>query len=400
MVFLGRQPIFDRRLKVHGYELLFRSAGDSQSADVADGDLSTARVLFNTFVEIGLENVVGGGRAYVNVTRGFLIEKYAFQLPRERVVLELLEDIVVDQPLIDAVRELSDAGYTLALDDFTLRDELVPLLEFASIVKVDLRALDSAALDAHLAELRSRSLVVLAEKVETQEEFERVVTLGFDLFQGYFFERPSIVHGRRQPTNRLAALELLAELQGPDADIQKVEALVMRDATVSFQVLRLINSAFYALPRRVDSIREAVIMLGMERIRTWAAILVLARVSDKPHELLVTALVRARMAALIADAQGLDADQAFTVGLFSALDAILDMPMEDVLGSLPLAPAIANAVLRNEGPLGRNLAYILASERGDWVGAAGDMEVEADTLGKLHLEAVVWADRASRAIAA
>ena len=398
-LFLGRQPIYDRRLQVFAYELLFRTSDDNVAV-IADAEGSTAQVVIDTFIEIGLENVVGQHLAFVNVSRAFLLDGYARQLPKERVVLEILEDVTIDDRLIACAEELAAAGYTIALDDFVYHDDFRPLLGIARIIKVDLRRLDEASVREHVRLLTRRDVKLLAEKVETKEEFDRCLDLGFDLFQGYYFQRPTIVTGRRPPTNRLAALRLLAALQSPNVTIAQVEALIGQDATISYRVLRVINSAMYGLARRVDSLHEAVVLLGLQRIRTWVTLMTLSGVSDKPHELLVTAMVRARMASqLTAHLPGDVHEAAFTVGLFSALDAILDLPMDEIVSSLPLSQEASDALLRQTGPLGEVLGCILLYERGDWDHVRLEGQ-SADSIRTVYLESVAWASEQGKALAA
>ena len=395
--FVGRQPIYDRRLEVIAYEVLFRRGAVAQ-ADVLDGDHATAQVLLNTFLEIGLDAVVGQQRAFINCTRGMLLQDMVQVFPPERVGIEVLEDIVVDSDLLVAVRGLATQGYLIALDDFHYQDALRPLLELADVVKLDICALDRPRLDEHVTLLRAYDVKLLAEKVETHDDFQYCKDLGFDYFQGYFFCRPDLITGRRTPLNRLALLQLLAELQRPEVEFRTLEALCSRDAALSYKLLRIINSAFYGLPRKVESIRHALHLLGLKTLTTWASLLLLARIDTKPHELLRTAMVRAKMCEQLGQAMGQDGSETFfLVGLFSVLDALLDHPLPEVLAALPLADAISQALLHHEGVLGATLRCVLAYERGTWE-EVHDLGLAPEVLMHAYLAAIAWTTATSAAL--
>jgi c-di-GMP phosphodiesterase len=393
-VFVGRQPIYDRQLDVYAYELLFRS-GEGNHAGVMDGDQATSQVILNTFMEIGLETIVGPNLAFINLTRDFILQDYSPVFPAGRVVMEVLEDIPVDAELVEAVRRLSSRGYLIALDDFMYHERLQPLVEVADIIKVDVLTLDQATLQEHVIALRQYKVKLLAEKVETQDHFKYCRELGFDYFQGYFFCKPEVIKGHRVPANRLVTLQLLAKLQDPETDFADLEKVISRDVSLSYKLLRVVNSAFYALPRKVESLRQALLLLGTRNIATWVSVILLSGIDDKPHELMVTAMVRAKMCELLAQVLGQRSKEAFfTVGLFSALDALLDSPMEDILKSLPLSDDITAAILSYEGMLGAALQCVLAYERGDWDNvhcAALDSTSITDT----YLQAIAWTSRAN-----
>ncbi len=396
-LFVGRQPIYTRNLEIFGYELLYRS-GPENRAGVTDGDQATSRVIVNAFLEIGLEHVVGDRIAFLNLTRSFLLDGGPVPFPRDRVILEVLEDIEIDRRLLESVQALAGAGYRIALDDFVFRPQARELLAAAEIVKLDVLALGREGIEREVRQLRGFPVHLLAEKVETREEFEYCSGLGFEYFQGYFLNRPHIVRGREIPANRLNALRLLARLQDPDAGAAEIERIVGLDVTLSYRLLRYINSAFFALPRKVDSIRQAVIYLGTRAIRTWVSLLVLAGLGDKPVSLMTTAMIRARMCELLALESGAPhPDTWFTVGLFSAVDALMDLPMEEVLTQLPFTDDIVAALLHREGPAGSALRCALAYERGAWEEA----DFPAVTPGRcteLHLDALAWADAATRTL--
>lgn len=397
-VFLGRQAIFDRRLRVCAHELLFRS-GATTGAGLLDDTQATASVIVNAFVEFDIERIIGPNRAFINVDRDFLLDARPVPLPRSRVVLEVLETVTVDDELVAAVRALRASGFGIALDDFVFDPAWEPLLDLAHIVKVDVRAMPLDVLRAKVEGLRRRPLELLAEKVETHDEYEALRELGFHYFQGYFLERPQVMQGRQVPIGRLQAIRLLAELTKADPDIARVELLIGQDANLSHKLLRSVNSAMFALPQRVTSLRQAIRLLGTTAIARWASMVALSSLSDKPSELLQKALVRARTCELIAQAAGeRSPDTYFTVGLLSTLDALLEMEMAQALADLPLGDDVTGALVRRDGALGQALACAVASER--WqldalhFKSLGPLEINA-----AFAEALAWSMEASGMVA-
>ena len=389
-VFVGRQPIYTQQLDVFAYELLFRS-GEMQHAGVTDGNQATAHVLVNTFLELGLDTLVGSKRAFVNLTRDFLLQDYSLVFPADRVGLEVLEDVVVDADVLAALRNLSAQGYIIALDDFFYQEHLRPLVELADIIKIDVLASGRRTVAEQVKLLRQYDVQLLAEKVETQEDFTYYKTLGFEYFQGYFFCRPDVVKGQRSPTNRLMILELLAKFQSPGTTFRELEALISRDVTLSYKVLRAANAAIYTRARKVESIQQAVQLVGLTAITNIVSLFLLANIDDKPHELLITAMVRAKMCEQLAKLmQQSNSATFFTVGLLSVLDAFMDRPMPDILPALPLADEIVEALLAHAGMLGAILGCVLAYERGDWE-AVQNLGCPSDLLVKTYLEALMWA---------
>jgi EAL and modified HD-GYP domain-containing signal transduction protein len=390
-IFIGRQPIYDRKLGVYAYELLFRSK-QSNAADITDGDKATSDVIVNTFLEIGLDNIVNKRRAFINLTRSFFVNHQTISLPKDRVVLELLEDIEADDEVIEGVKRLSEQGYTIALDDFIYHESLKPLVKLANLIKIDIMSLDKDEIRDHVLALRKHPVKLVAEKVETQQDFDYCLGLGFDYFQGYFFAQPKIIRGRRLPNNRIAILNLLRRLQDPDITPGQLEDLIAHDVAFSYRILRYVNSAAYSLSRKIESVQQAVVILGLQTINSWATLLAMSQVDNKPTELVVTAMVRGKMAEKLAEAQKCDRpDSFFTVGLFSALDALMDNTMEEILTQLPLADHISNALLHHQGIHGEILSCVLAYERGEWE------QVKSSTLSMsrirdCYLSALQWAE--------
>jgi c-di-GMP phosphodiesterase len=386
-VAVARQPIFDRAETITGFEILYRSL----TGPFTDAEGATSTVIVQSLADIGLERLVGDARAFINVTADFLLKVRPLPMPPERVVLELVGSHSADPELLGALRDARDAGFRIALDGFRLLPGLEPLLELASVVKLDIRALSGATLVKHVNELRHRGLTLIALKVETREEYEACRAMGFDGFQGYFFAEPAVVSGPTAPTHRLGAL---TELIAPDrqASFEEIERVISQDAGLSHKLVRLASSAFVGTRQQVSSVRQALILLGTVAVRRWAMLLALSGLTDRPQHLLTVGLVRARLCELLADAHPVAApERAFTVGLFSVLDALLGKPMQALLDELPFDSRIRHALLDHDGPEGRLLAAVLAYERGDFNDVAR-YGVGLPALAGAYREAIDWAD--------
>jgi EAL and modified HD-GYP domain-containing signal transduction protein len=286
---------------------------------------------------------------------------------------------------MEALEDHRARGYSIALDDFAWSDDLARALGHVNVVKVDLLGRDQAAVAEEVERLARHDVTLLAEKVETREEYERCVELGFDLFQGYFFCKPERMEAQRVAPSRLSMLQLVAALQDPRVEIQELETLVSRDIALSYRLLRYINSAFFGLRREVGSIGRALMLLGVANVKRWATLSIFAGVDEKPRELIETALVRARFCELTGDG---NRDQLFTLGLFSVIDALMDAPMEDVLASMPFPDVMREALVSRTGALGELLGTALSFERGDF----GTL---TEPLGAAYLEAMEWATHAA-----
>ena len=390
--FVGRQPIFDKSMNVYAYELLFRN-GLASGADVVDGNQATTQVMLNTFTEFGLDSIVGGHFAFINLTQDLLTNELIQLLPHDRVVLELLEDIQVNDEIVDAVRKLSSQGYIIALDDFVYDASWQPLVEIADIIKLDVLDIDDSEVEKQVESLKPYKARLLAEKIETIEQFNFLKSLDFDYYQGYFLSKPTIVEGKRTPTNKLSILQLLTKLAQPDPVHIEIETLISQDVTLSYKILRYINASCFGMPRKIVSINEAVIYLGLNNIRRFASMMAMSGFSDQPHEVLVTALVRARMCELLAEeADCNDTVSFFTLGLLSTLDIMLAMPMGKVLTELPLEGALEQALLDGTGDMGTALACVKAYEKHQWNEVIFS-DLSQNTITRIYLNAVQWSNQ-------
>ena len=390
-VFVARQPIFDRRLEVVGYELLFRG-GRVQEATVASPEGATASVVLNSLTEIGLERIVGNRSAWINVSREFVLSGLAETVPPGLVCLELLEDQLLDDQLYAGIEELGRAGYRLALDDFQFSESIEPLLGVVDVVKLDILALGRERFSSHAQRLKSYGLVVLAEKVETHDDYAFCADAGSELFQGYFFCKPELVSGRKIAASSASLLQLIAALQEPGVSLEQLEVLIGRDISLSLRLLRYINSAFFGLRGTVRSIGQALALLGLENLRRWATLSAFVGVEHKSSELTLTALIRARFCELATDRLGaVSSGELFTLGLFSVIDALMDVAMESVLASIPFPEDMRQALIDRQGPKGRLLDCVSAIEAGEFDRAQALIRGSGD----LYLEALKWATEAA-----
>ena len=399
-VFIGRQAIYDKQLNIYAYELLSRSNSKHNKAYVAEynANHATTIVMLNALTEIGLQQLVGEQPAFINLTYDFLISDSTIPDLHNQFVLEILEDVEVTEELVAAVQKLSEKGYTIALDDFIFHEKMHPLIELADIIKIDILQLDEQGIREHVQILKSYDVQLLAEKVETQEEYELCKELGFDYYQGYFFCEPKIVESHRAPANRINIINLLAKLQDPEVNIEVLEALISEDLALSYRLLKYINSAAFALRREVDSIHHAIVMLGLNTIRSLANLMLMSNIDDKPISLLVIAIIRAHMCEQLAESIDTKMKNTyFTIGLFSVIDALMDSSMEDIVSQLPLTPEIKDALLEQKGTMGEALKCCIAFERADWKNVQFK-NLDEHIIQKAYFDAIIWSNSATTLI--
>jgi EAL and modified HD-GYP domain-containing signal transduction protein len=386
--YVARQPIFDRDLEVVGYELLFRDP-PAVIANVSDNQEATTRVVLNTLTELGLDHVVGSKVAWINVSREFLLSGMVSTLPGQRVGLEILENQTVDDDLVAAILAAREQGFRIALDDFELGvgsgDRLI---EHVDVIKLDMMALGRDGLADHVRRLSHLDVELLAEKVETPEDHAFARALGCRRFQGFFYRRPELLSRRRIDVGRVSLMRLLCRLQDPCTTMEDVQTDVSHDVGLSLRLLRYINSAYVGLPHEVTSIAQAVTLLGPAHLRRWAALTAFAGLARERSEVTRTALVRGHFCELFDLGHGSDPAQRFTLGLFSVMDALTDLTLEDALQSVPFPPDMREALVDHTGPMGRLLGAVIALEEGSFELA----EALCPLSGDLYLEALSWAD--------
>ncbi|MBU4228787.1 MAG: HDOD domain-containing protein [Proteobacteria bacterium] len=395
-IFVARQPIFKRNKEVFAYELLFRSGLTNYFDPLQDGEEATSKVITNSFLLIGIPAITEGKKAFINFSEDMLLKGYPSLFPKEIAVVEVLETVGATPEVVQACEALVGEGYVLALDDFLYEDRFLPLIKLAKIIKFDIRQMSLAELE-HQAKIVSRyNVKLLAEKIETNEEFEATKKLGFELFQGYFFSRPHIMEGRDIPGSKLHYLQVLKVIQDEDYDFAELAKYVSRDVSLAYKLLKYANSAYFARRQKVESIEMAVAMLGQLTLRKWLSLMMLSYLADdKPSELLRLAAFRGSFCELIADqllGRRKEAGMFHTVGMFSLLPAMLDKAMADILPELALPEAIQEALLVEVAtPLSRTLRLVMAYERGDWENTARlakKLAIKLDSLPLLYEQAI------------
>lgn len=380
--FIARQPIFDDKLKLFAYELLYRAGGENVFRPYKE---ASGSLVVDSTMLFGLQTLIGRGKAFVNLDLLALQRGTARLLPREQVVLEILENITPTREVVQLCAELRNDGYTLALDDYVAHPKWEPLLPLVKFLKVDFKGCDSATRAAianrHRNKLdRSASgasdgngMRLLAEKVETNDELLEARSLGYIYFQGFFFCRPSTISAREIPANKLNCLRLLHLVASPDFSYDAVEALLKGDPALVYKLLRYLNSWLVAARGEIHSVREAIALLGEKEFRRWISVLaVVAMASDKPLELIRTALTRAFFCEALArtlavpERASVRSSDLFLMGLLSVTDAILDRPMEQVLANLPIAPDVRAALCGGTNLYREVYDLLLSLERADW----------------------------------
>jgi EAL and modified HD-GYP domain-containing signal transduction protein len=395
-VFIGRQPIYNQNLGVVAYELLFRS--DTDSIRNIDGTRATAQVVLNSLVEIGLDRLVGSRKAAINVTEKFLHHTDSLPVEPERVMLEIPADMPVTPTVLSTLKQLRGRGFTLVLDDFSSDPARRPLAALADIIKLDTGTMKPEEVQQEVACLRKLGKPLLAEKIEYLDEFEFLRDLGFSYFQGDFLSRPRVLRTKSLPANRVGVMRLLAALHDPDSETAELAAVIGQDLSLSYKLLKLINSAFFALPRQIDSIGHAINLLGRTRLTAWASVLGLSGLDDRPPEMIRIAMIRAKTCELLAaHARIKPVEGFFAVGLLSALDIVMERPLAELLEPLPLSNAVRGALLSGQGQQGAALACALAFEQPER-GSASFWQLTRGECSEVHLEATAWADQVLTAL--
>lgn len=401
-VFIARQPILDREHKTFGYELLYRDGGDA-APPLDDPEAATRSVLSRAVLDFGLADLIGDRFGFVNATPRFVTEGLHRALPPDGIVIEVREPEGDDISAIPAIVDARSEGYHFALDNVADVESLTNsrLFGLVSLVKVEVSAvsLGEVAVIAGWVRHRRPEVLLVAEKVETPQQYARAKAAGFDLFEGYYFERPEVLERTRTPGDATSAVQLVAELQRDEVDIGRVEELVGADPVLSYRLLAAANSSAYGVARRIESVRHAIVLLGVAQVRQLAALLTVAHAGEERAELAVTGAVRARvMSALAVDSGHREA--AFTVGLLSVADGLFGMPMERLLGDIGLSDDIRAALVDGTGPLAEGLAIARASEHADLAELRRLIPGRSGEVQEAYRSGVEWADSMLRNVGA
>lgn len=398
--FIGRQPILNRQQEIIGFELLFRAAEDHQSAHYQDQAQASASVIASVISDFGLQDVLGDKYGFINITAAMLDSEILELLPIDQSILELLENIKLNDAALMRCCTLKALGFQIALDDHIYNPDYADFYNLVDIVKVDLLTTDPASIPELAANLHKYPIKLLAERVETVEIFELCRDCGFELFQGYFFERPAIISHKKIDASGMAMMELLQQLN-KDADIDAIEEIFRENPELTFQLLKLVNSVMTGMRDKIKSLRHAIMILGIIQLRRWVQLALFAGKDEKGlnSPLLEMAAVRGRLMELLmlqlsgGRRTGDAAESAFLTGILSLLDALYETSMEQVIESLNLSEELGSALLRHEGQLGQLLLLTIKLERSEFDAVRdilANLSISLDQLLEAQMEAFNW----------
>lgn len=393
-VFLARQPIFDTRLKVVAYEILYRS-GSKNIYDLSiDGDLATTSVVVDALVNFGIRRLTNGQMAFINFTKKLLMDDLPTLFERDNLTVEILETLEVDDALVHKCKELKEKGYTLALDDFSGDDTFDRILPYIDIIKVDFQVLKSEGRRYIADKYKRMGVKMLAEKVETQYDYEEALKMGYQLFQGYFFERPVMCKAKSIQTSTYSYLEILKETTNEEPDFNRLAEIIRKDFSLTYKLLRLINSPAFYTVNVVTSINHALTLLGLNEIRKWTTLIMLRDLSSgKPDELVRVSLVRAIFAEKLAHLLGLKSreTEAFLLGLFSLIDTIMEKPLFEIIEPLPLRNDLKGALMGYQNAFHDILLVLKHYEQGNWdvvIDITKKFDVHYSSVSNLYIDSV------------
>ena len=396
--FLARQPIFDRRQEVYAYEVFYRSGMVNRAGNIIKQDEATSKVIIDTFQNFGIKKLTGGKPAFINFTENLIRDEVATLFSKKLLVVEILEHVRPDSQIVEKCIRLKEKGYKIALDDFVYEEEYRPLMDIADFVKVDFLDMEKHEIVEIVNIFKDTNVQLLAEKVETLEEFEYAKKLGFTLFQGFFFSKPEILSAKSLSPLKISYMKLVEKVNRDEMDFSELVDVIRRDLSLNYNILRLANSPYFGFRNEIRSVRHALVAIGEKEIKKWVILMALKGMgNNQPEEIVRQSLVRARFAELIAQKTVFKAlkEELFMAGLFSMLDVLLNRPIIEILYEMRLSDDIKDLLLKDRGPLVHIYRFIIAYERGQWEKTAMQMK----TLGirqkdavESYIEAVLWCD--------
>jgi len=393
-IYIARQPIFDRKSRIFGYELLFRQSGENCFHEM-DDDIATAELIYNAFLVFDIDSITDGTKAFINFSKALVNSDFLELLPKNRIAVEILEREKATQATLDACRKFKMLGYTLAMDDYVLDSDNEPLLELVDIVKVDFPVV-SQPRQADLIRKYKDKVKFLAEKIETREEYADAVRLGYDLFQGYFFSKPVMMKTKDIGLVSSNLLRVLEELNTPEPSYRKISDIVQSDLGLSYKLLKLVNSAYIAPRSQIKSIRHALGYLGMKELHQWFSLMMLKEMqSPENAEMLKQSLIRGKLMSVIAQEKNLSdsTSEYYFTGIFSQIDAILNKDLGEILTGLPLTDRVKQALLGEPNELRAMLECVISFEKGAWKELAARRLPELVSPARfmhLFIDAVKW----------
>jgi c-di-GMP-related signal transduction protein len=396
-VFLARQPILDRFNKLIGYELLFRD-NEKNIYQGEDGDKATIDVIKNSFINIGIEKVAGDKKAFINFTENILKSDIFTVLPPKSVIIEILEDIEPTEDVVELCKKLKGLGYVIALDDFVYSDKYRRLIEIVDIIKVDFKITKGYERKEVIKQVNSSRIKFLAEKVESIEEFNEAASYGYVYFQGYYFSKPLIISGKKISENKAIYIKILQEINKENFTIERIEGLVKRDVSLSFKLLKLINSANYCFVSEIKSIKQALALLGEIEIKKWLYLIVFKTIGkSKPEIIIINSLTRAKFAELIAEKIGIEINpfNAYLTGILSMIEVLLDAPLEQILEQILIPVQVKDGLNGVESNTYRKLLnLIIEYEKGQWDEVSRiskELKLDEKWLPNAYYEAIFYA---------
>ncbi|MGM0370342.1 MAG: EAL and HDOD domain-containing protein [Bacillota bacterium] len=396
--FVARQPIFDNSENVFAYELLYRDSFENAYNPEMDGSQATSQVLTSSFGLIGIQEMTSGKRAFVNFTKDLLTDKVATVFSNQTLVVEILENIEATSEVINACKHLKKEGYLIALDDFVFEPQYIPLIEIADIIKVDFMISNFKERKRLVEIAKRRGIELLAEKIETRDEFKEAKEMGYSYFQGYFFSKPTILSGEELPTYPTNYFQALNALNKEEPDFKRISEIIERDMSLSYKLLHLINSAAFSLREEVESIHHALVLLGLDEVKKWFNLIIINELADDDDlEVIRVSLIRAKFGELIAESLGSKdtKNKFFLMGLFSMIDVLMNQNLEKLLEELPLAQEIKDGLLGIDGLYKEVYDLIMTYEQGDWANFGTFLEkheLNGEEVKNDYLEAVKWSN--------
>lgn len=366
-IYVGRQPIFNRNMDIYGYELLYRRSMNN-FYEGEDDTKSTAELIDNAFLSMQFEELTNGTRAFINFSKEMLESEIPFLLPKEAIVVEVLERVEITDRVIEVCRKLHEAGYIIALDDFVYEPAFLPLVEFADIIKIEFSTINDEKQQWLMKEFKYKK-IFLAEKVETREDYQKARDLGFKYFQGYFFSKPSIMKAKEIYSINANIVRIINELNQDEPEYDVIAEIIEKDLGLSYKLLKIANSPYYRSLNRIGSIKQALVRFGIDEISKWMYLMMLKEHQNTENrELINLCLLRAKFMEMVSYEYGMGNAhmELFMTGMFSSIDVLLNREMQDILKELPLSPEVQGALLGKNNPYRKILDFILVYETSDW----------------------------------
>jgi EAL and modified HD-GYP domain-containing signal transduction protein len=394
-VFVARQPIFDIDKKIYAYELLFRS-GESNGFPDIDGETATTSLLSSSFFTVGIEKVGAGKLVFINFTEDLILNRTPQLFPPQKMMVEILEDVSPGPEIVAACTELKEKGYLLALDDFVYSKQFDELLHLSDIIKIDFRLTPVETLGEMVKTLKQYNCRLLAEKVETYEEFHKAVELGFDYFQGYFFSKPEVLKNKDLSSSQMGLIRLISQINSAEFDVDSLAELVAQDVSLTYKLLKYINSSHFSRLQPLSSIRQAISFLGENGFKMFVSLIATSKLSEnKPGELIRASIIRAKFLEQVGSYLKKESSELFLLGLFMSIDAMLDQSIENIIGKMPLSEKLKEALVARKGELFIFVRLIETYEAGNWIAfrfAQKKLNLTDTIVSDFYVEALGWAD--------